>query len=161
MRNFPTAAGSLRDFSLRIRLPTTEIWSMPWGWNVCLKSGKDNWCFCFVLPHHNPFRGQLEYYLTTCFYCKEPASCPCFVFLLPSSYGIKMCNTIETVGVLLQFSHFHWEFFVGYGTWENLQYFFSRFSWTKHWLHPSIAMSQGRCHIFHSHSCFPICSKFI
>lgn len=89
MRNFPTAAGSLRDFSLRIRLQTTEIWSMPWGWNLCLKSGKDNWSFYFVLPHHNPFRGQLEYYLTTCFYCKEPASHPCFVLLLCMTYHFQ------------------------------------------------------------------------
>lgn len=99
MRNFPTAAGSLRDFSLRIRLQTIEIWPMPWGWNVCLESGKDNWCFYFVLLHHNPFLGQLEYYLTMCFCYKEPESCPCFLFLLLLSHGIIMWNTIVTVGL--------------------------------------------------------------
>lgn len=81
-------------------------------------------------------------------------------FISPVSCGIIMCNTIVTIGLLLQVSHFHWAFSVGYGTWENLQYLFSRSSWTRQCLHPSTALSHGRCHKFHSFSCFPVCSKF-
>lgn len=127
------------------------------GWNVCLKSWKEKWYFYFVLPHHNPFLGQLEYYLTMCFYCKEPAPCPHFLFLLPLSYGIIMCNTIVSVG-LLQVSHFHWEFLwvMAHGKTCSI--------YSADPLDPDsdcIALSQGRYHIFHSPSCFPICSKFI